>query len=302
LTKQVQNMAASVRSKLQNISRQQGKPFEELLMMYMLERLLYRLSKSYYKDNFILKGGLYLCVLFSDPHRTTKDVDFLARKTASQIDEIRKIFIDICSVEVNDGITCDIESIRTERIKEDAQYEGVRVLFECYLGQAKKTMQIDIGFGDVVVPKPIIMSYPVILEAENPEVYAYSIESVIAEKFEAMIKLAQLNSRMKDFYDIYTLSERFDFDGRTLYEAVYETFQRRGTPYEKDAVVFDKSFSVLNDKQKQWAAFLKRTAKIQIDFITVVERIRIFLFPIYEALLNEKEFFGKWFNGDKNWH
>ena len=111
------------------------------------------------------------------------------------------------------------------------------------------------------------MNYPVILETENPEVYAYSVESVIAEKFEAMIKLAQLNSRMKDFYDIYTLSERFDFDGRILYETVLVTFQKRGTTYEKGASVFDENFSTLDNKQKQWAAFLK-TGFITISITT----------------------------------
>ena len=127
------------------------------------------------------------------------------------------------------------------------------------------------------------------------------MESVIAEKFDAMISLAQLNSRMKDFYDIYTLSDKFDFDGRALYEAIFETLQRRGTPYKRDAVVFRTDFCRLEDKQKQWRAFLKRTVKMQLEFEQVMGRIRDFLLPVYAALLDETEFFGHWSVNEKQW-
>ena len=302
MTEYRKDLAASIRARLLNISRAQGKSFDELLTLYMLERLLFRVSKSRYRDNFILKGGLLLCVLFDDPHRTTKDIDFLAKQIPSQMDYIIQLFKEICAVEERDGLIFHTDNIDIKRIKEDADYEGVRVLLDCRLGQAKKILQIDIGYGDVVVPKPQILKYPVILEMSNPNILVYSLESVVAEKFEAMIKLAQMNSRMKDFYDIYTLSEYFDFDGRSLYEAIFETFQRRGTPYERNAIVFSKDFGLSSDKQKQWTAFMKRTVKAQVEFVQIMDRIREFLFPVYMALLNEREFFGHWSVDTKSWN
>lgn len=145
------------------------------MTMYMLERLLYRLSYSRYKNNFVLKGGLLLCVLFEDPHRTTKDVDFLARQLVSQLEEIKVIFKENCVSNIEDGVVYLVNTIETMRIKEDADYEGVRVLVECQLGQAKKLLQIDIGFGDVIVPKAQIMQYPTILEMDNLEMLVYSL-------------------------------------------------------------------------------------------------------------------------------
>ena len=201
------DMAASVRTRLLNISREQEKPFDEVMILYMLERLLYRLSKSSYRDNFVLKGGLLLCVLFADQHRTTKDADFLAKQIAGQTDNIARIFREICTIEEDDGLIFNADEVETRRIKEDADYEGVRVLVHCRLGQARKILQVDLGFGDVVVPRPQLMEYPVILAMEKPVILAYSLESVVAEKFDAMIALDQLNSRMKDFYDIYMLSD-----------------------------------------------------------------------------------------------
>ncbi len=297
----IKDMSASVRAKLLKLSRQENRSFDEIMTMYMLERLLYRLSCSRYKNNFILKGGLLLCVLFKDPHRTTKDVDFLAKQLSSQFEDIKAIFKEICIIEVDDGVVYLANNIVTTRIKEDADYEGVRVLIECQLGQAKKLLQIDIGYGDVIVPSPQNMKYPTILDMENLEMLVYSIESVVAEKFEAMIKLAMFNSRMKDFYDIYMLSESFDFDGRILYEAIFETFQKRGTPYEQAPDVFSIGFHSIDGKEKQWSAFMKRTAKYVIPFEQVLDRIKSFLFPIYTAMLQEKEFLGKWSKKDKKW-
>lgn len=301
MTNPVKDMAASVRTRLLNISRHQGKAFEEILTLYMLERLLFRLSRSSYRDNFVLKGGLLLSVLFTDQHRTTKDADFLAKQIAGQVDNIAQIFQAICGITENDGLVFNTGNIETKRIKEDADYEGVRVLIECQLGQARKILQVDIGFGDIIVPKSRLMQYPVILDMANPEILVYSLESVVAEKFEAMIALAQVNSRMKDFYDIYILSGSFDFDGRTLYEAVFETFQRRGTPYERDAVIFNDAFSMFPDKQKQWMVFMRRILKEHVDFGHVITRIRDFLWPIYTAMLDEREFFGHWSAVAKQW-
>lgn len=295
------NMAASVRSRLRNIARAQNRNFDELLTMYMLERFLYRLSKSKYKENFILKGGLLLCVLFDEPHRTTKDIDLLAKHLASRLQDIAVVFKEIVALKLDDGLMFNSESLKVDRIREGTEYQGVRVIVECRLEQARQTLQIDIGFGDIVVPKPVLMLYPSILDMERPETMAYSVESIIAEKFEAMIKLAFLNSRMKDFYDIYILAEKYDFDGRVLYEAIYETFQRRKTPYEADPDALSTAFSSDPDKLQQWKAFCRRTLRSIPDFAEVLDRNRTFLLPIYQAILNDHEFFGTWYKNKRCW-
>lgn len=294
-------MAASVKARLLKVSKSENKTFDDIMTMYMLERLLFRLSRSRFRNKFILKGGLLLCVLFEEPHRTTKDIDFLAKQIIGTMESIGEIFREICSIDALDGIIFDTESINIKKIKEDADYEGVRVLVTCYLGKAQKVLQIDIGFGDIVIPHPREMKYPVILDMETPEIWVYSLESIVAEKFEAMISLAQLNSRMKDFFDIYMLSERFDFDGRALYEALHETFDRRGTAYEREAIVFTEGFYLAEEKQKQWVAFVKRTTKTEISFEQVMNRLKDFIYPVYESLLEEKEFFRHWRAIRKNW-
>lgn len=301
MTKPIKDMAASVRSKLLQKAKIQGKTFDEIMTLYMLERLLYRLSSSQYSDKFVLKGGLLLCVIFKDVSRTTKDADLLARNIANQLGSIGDIFKEICNTPCADGLTFDANSLQTFRIKEDADYEGVRVNMTCQMGQAKKVLQIDIGFGDVVVPKPVRMKYPTILDMESPEILVYSIESVIAEKFEAMISLAHINSRMKDFFDIYTISKKFDLEGRVVYEAIFETFQRRGTLYEKDAAVFSDEFKILPEKHLQWKAYMKRSVHQDLEFENVMYAIKSFLLPVFEALTQEKEFFGKWSSAQGTW-
>jgi len=294
MTRPIKDMPASVRSRLMQKAKEQGKTFDEIMTLYMLERLLYRLSFSRYRKQFVLKGGLLLCVLFQDQHRTTKDADLLARQLASRLDIMGDIFREICSIECNDGLIFDSDTLQAVRIKEDADYEGVRVNVMCHLGQAKKVLQIDIGFGDVIVPKPQEMRYPTLLEMESPEILAYSIESVVAEKFEAMISLAKMNSRMKDFFDVYMISRQFSFDGRMLYEAIFETFQRRGTVYDKEAIVFTEKFKLLPEKHLQWKAFMKRSVQHDLKFEDALDAVKAFLWPVFQALVQEKEFFGNW--------
>jgi predicted nucleotidyltransferase component of viral defense system len=301
MTKPVKDISASVKARLLNVSKAENRTFDDVMTMYMLERLLFRLSRSRFRNKFVLKGGLLLCVLFDEPHRTTKDIDFLAKQISGTMENIGEVFAEICTVGGSDGVVFDAGSIDVKRIKEDADYEGVRVLIICYLGKAQKVLQIDIGFGDIVVPRPQEMQYPVILDMESPDIWAYSLESIVAEKFEAMITLAYINSRMKDFYDIYMLSERFNFDGRALYEAINETFNRRGTAYEREAVVFTDEFYSLEDKQRQWMAFVNRTTKTAVSFKQIMSRVTDFLFPIYESLLNEKEFSMQWIAERKAW-
>ncbi len=301
MTKNVKNVSDSTRAKLSNIAKQEGRNFDSLLMLYVQERLLYRLSQSKYCDNFILKGGLLLFSINRFIGRPTRDIDFLVENINNDMGNIKKILLEICKMEYNDGISFEEKSIIVERIKEDAEYEGVRVKITGYLGNAKKQLQLDIGFGDVVIPKPIIMTYPSLLEMEPPQIKVYSIESVIAEKFEAMITLAELNSRMKDFYDIYNLANTYQFDASVLQEAVYETFQRRSTIIEKEHIIFTEEFSKEIQRNIRWNEFLKKIGNEHIDFKEVTKVIIKFLLPIYTSIIYEKEFFGYWDNANTTW-
>lgn len=244
----------SIKSKLKNLAVKENKQFDYLLMLYFIERLLYRLSISKYKNTFVLKGGLLLYTILDDKARATKDIDMLARQIKNTLDEIGNTFKEVCSIEADDAVVFDTSSITVERIKEDAAYEGVRVKVVAFLDKSKKVLQIDIGFGDVIIPNEIEMEYPSLLDMEKPKIKAYSLESVIAEKFEAMIYLAELNSRMKDFYDIYSLCSKYDFDGKVLLDAVRSTFENRGTLLFETPTVFKDEFILSEEKQKQWSA------------------------------------------------
>jgi len=293
---------ASIRARLKNIADKERKPSDFILMLYFVERLLFRLSLSRYSDQFVLKGGLLLYLIMNEKARATKDIDLLARETASNLDTLRDIFAEIAAIDSDDAVTYDINSITTERIKEDADYEGVRIKITAYLDNTRKSLQFDIGFGDVVVPKPETLEYPTLLDMDKPVIKAYSKESVIAEKFEAMLYLAELNSRMKDFYDIYSLCSSFDFDGRVLYEAMFQTITRRGTHTPNNPTVFSNDFASDKGKSTQWGAFKRRTGVgDNVDFPKVVEVIRAFLRPVYECIVNETEFFGHWSNGTLEW-
>jgi len=294
--------ADSIKAKIRNIAVKENKPFDYLIMNYFIERLLYRVSVSKYVDNFVLKGGLLIYILLNNDARATRDVDFLARQINNTPDELQKAFSEICDINCDDAVNFDKSSITLERIKENADYQGVRVKLIGYLDKTKKMLQFDIGFGDVVVPKPVEMEYPSLLEMERPQIKAYSIESVVAEKFEAMIYLAEANSRMKDFYDIYTICRTFDFDGRVLFEAISQTFQRRGTPLTKSPTVFSDDFAELSNKQTQWKAFQKRIqVATDIDFAGAIITIKEFLLPIYDHILQEDEFFGNWNHNKTIW-
>ncbi len=214
----VRNIQASVRQRLLNLAINDKRPFGELLQYYIMERFLYRLSKSVHTDHFILKGALMLRAWNSPEFRPTMDIDMLVRSSNEEIN-IKAQIMEIMELEVEaDGISFDPGSIRTEPITENAGYAGLRVRFIGFLGSARVSVQIDIGFGDIVFPDPEIVELPALLDYPAPKLMGYSRESTIAEKFEAIIKLGLLNSRMKDFYDIWLLSRQFSFDRAMLAE------------------------------------------------------------------------------------
>ena len=250
------NIEASVRQRLLNRARRDQRPFAELLQYYGMERFLYRLSQSTHAQRFILKGALMLRVWQEPEFRPTMDIDMLG-KTANDEVKIVEQIKEILNVEVEpDGLMFDSSSIRPERITEDADYQGIRIRFLGTLGSARINMQIDIGFGDIVHPAPEESELPTMLDLAAPRLLCYSRESAIAEKFEAMVKLGILNSRMKDFYDIWLLSRVFDFEGNNLATAIQLTFDQRGTHLTDEIVVFQATF--IAEKQTKWTAFCRR--------------------------------------------
>jgi len=293
----VKNLTASVRDRLFAQAKKNGRPFNELLQYYAMERFLYRLAKSKYAGRFILKGALMLQVWQSPESRPTMDIDLLGITSNDEV-KIAEQMREILSIEVEpDGLHFDATSIRAERITEDAEYQGLRVRFRGSLGTAKINMQLDIGFGDVVFPEPELSKYPTILDFPAPQLLCYSRQSAIAEKLEAMVKLGELNSRMKDFYDIWMLARQFDFDSVSLVEAIRKTFNRRQTDLPVSVAALSKEFAVA--KQAEWNAFRKRLRYdyVPTAFDDVLRVLRIFLEPLIATIRSEGTRFSKWTAG-----
>lgn len=282
MTREIKDLSASVRQKLYNLSKARNRPFDEITQYFAMERFLRRLGESKYKDRFILKGALIFTVWEAPQSRATRDIDLLGY-VSNTVENLSAVVREICNVQVEaDGLTFKSESIVAERIKEDADYEGVRVSFTVYLGKTRIPMQIDIGFGDSVFPDATAIDYPVLLDLPSPMLKGYPRETVVAEKLEAMVKLGQLNSRMKDFYDIWLLAEYFDFDGSTLKKAIVETFANRKTELTPEPFVFSEAFTEDTQKHTQWAAFLRRTRieSAPKDLNSAIETLKKFLLPI----------------------
>lgn len=292
------NMAASVRQRLLNASRARREDFQVTLTRYALERLLYRLSKSAHRDQFVIKGAMLFSAWNEVPHRPTRDLDLLSFG-ASDISRLKGMFREIVNTEVEpDGLEFLTESVRGARIKEDQEYEGVRLSIQARLEQARLSLQIDIGFGDAVTPAPEEIKYPTLLaDSPAPRLRAYSRYSVVAEKFQAMVMLGIANTRMKDFFDIWTLARSFDFDGRVLCQAIRVTFERRETKVPSTApLALTPEFYEDRAKQSQWDAFLKRsqlaTQSTTLDEVTAV--LRDFLLPPASAVVDGKFFDVHW--------
>lgn len=291
------NVPASVRQRLLDIARDTGRPFGELFRYYAMERFLYRLSISPAGRKFVLKGALMLVAWKAPVSRPTMDIDLLARME-NRIEDIASAIRMACSqsVEPEDGLFFDKDSISGERIAEDADYEGVRIRLQGNLGNARIALRIDVGFGDVVTPRPVLIHYPVILEMPAPHLLGYTRESVIAEKFHAMVKLGILNSRMRDYFDVWLLSRQFAFDGNHLALAIRKTFARRRTIVPSLPTALSDSFSGDPLKITQWKAFLRknRLPMAPAELREVVRDLSAFLGPIAEALSAKEMFQGTW--------
>ncbi len=295
MKKEIKNKPASIRARLMNIARAERVDFDSILLRYFQERLLYRLSISDFSDSFVLKGGLLLICLKMPKYRPTKDIDFLAEGLKNDINEMENIFRRISEIQCDDGVKFIPLSIASERITEDADYEGIRLKIEVTLEQARKRLQIDIGFGDVITPEATLIEFPSLLD-DPPKVKAYSVESIISEKFEAMVKLAMVNSRMKDFYDVYFLSSSHNFRSNELKKAIEITFQRRQTPIPENPLVFRPEFHSDKERQKMWASFLRKSRlhNVNQEFSEVMQKITTFLEPIVRSINEKSEITKSW--------
>ena len=296
MTRPVKNVAASVRQRLQNAARKMNRPFQEVLAYYAMERFLYRLARSPHAGRFVLKGALMMRAWHAPASRPTKDIDLLGR-LENTVEAVVPVFKAVCGQQVDpDGLVFHAETVAGSSIREDADYAGVRVSFLATLQNARVAMQVDVGFGDVVTPAATATDYPTLLDFPAPRLKGYSRETAVAEKFEAMVKLGLLNTRMKDFYDIWLLAQQFDFDGPTLATAVSRTFANRKTPVVPSPFALTSAFAADGNKQAQWRAFLRKS-RLEggpAELREVVEALGAFLLPLADAVHGGRAFDRAW--------
>jgi predicted nucleotidyltransferase component of viral defense system len=294
-----EQLAASVRQRLKNLTGTTD--FQTMLVRYALERLLYRLSQSSYRQQFVLKGALLFDIWLDRSHRATRDVDFLGFGDNTPT-RIEAIFRELCSIDVvADGLDFAVSSIVSSRIKADCEYEGVRINLLAYLAGTRTQIpvQVDVGFGDAITPSPISVEFPALLSFPAPQVLSYPRETVVAEKFQAMVLLGMSNTRLKDFYDLWVLATNFSFDGIVIGAALTATFERRRTPLPQthtDVVVLTSLFTTDSQKQQAWKAFLRKHQLVanELSLIEVAEIIQEFILPVSEIVSSGELFFGQW--------
>jgi predicted nucleotidyltransferase component of viral defense system len=274
-TKAVSNRAASVRTRLLNLSREQQTDFNQILVRYALERLLYRIGVSQHADSFLLKGALLFTLRYDMPHRPTRDADLLGFG-ASDHASVIAAFHDIVSIIADDGLVFDADALKIEDIRKEAGYPGVRILLTAELAKALCKVQVDIGFGDAVTPAPIQAIYPVLLDdLPAPQVRVYPAYTVIAEKLHAIAVLGMANSQLKDYYDLSVLLEREKLDQKILRNAIRATFKRRQTALPAEIPIgLTEEYGHDSSKQRQWAAFLRKNDLATTSLSDLVAALR----------------------------
>lgn len=272
---------ASIRQRLLDRARARGEEFQLVLDRFAVERLLYRLSVSPHRDQFLLKGALLFALWFDAPHRPTRDADLLGFGPADGA-RLHAVIAELCAIDSDDGLRFELGSIQIEPIREEAAYEGLRARLVAFLGGARCHVQWDVGFGDAVTPGPQDMDYPVMLdEFPPPRLRVYPRETVFAEKLEAIATLGIANSRMKDYFDLLALMREQAMAPATLAEAIRATFQRRGTaPPEGVPFGLTDAFATDAQKQSQWAAFLRRNRLAAPALDAVVAELRAFFIAL----------------------
>lgn len=296
------DIAASVLAKLKNKAKVSGISYQQCLQLFFQEEFLRRLAGSKYSENFVLKGGLFIYTLTNFESRATVDVDFLMRGLNNDLARMDEIIAEILAVDTgNDFVT--FKAGKTEPIAIQRKYHGISTQITGYIKNVRVPFNVDIGVGDVIVPNAQRRNIQTQLDGyEKPEILTYSLESTIAEKFDAILQRFELTGRMKDFYDIYYLSHAFDFEGPKLQTAIQETLQNRGTVYEKDS--FDRILALADDEsmQTKWRYFLKTLGNPDMPFADVIAGIKEFLLPVWSAIITEIEFQHNWLAADKAWN
>ena len=274
----------SIRARLYNIAKLHGIDFQIIATRYFHERLLFRLSLSSYNLSFLLKGGNWIYASQGLVSRPTTDIDFLGINISNDQDYLINVFRDIISSEVNDGVIFNKESLRAAPINENNQYQGLRLTVEASLDSIRQKIQIDIGFGDRVTPKPVQMNFPLLLQESSAlTLWAYSVETVVAEKFHAMVSLGSINSRMKDVFDMYRIIQSNEISEKTLISAVNNTFDARRTVIDFSAVIFSEEYINDPQKEKQWRSFLKKiNSDLEAPFSKVITKIYTHIKEIIE--------------------
>ncbi|TBY52153.1 nucleotidyl transferase AbiEii/AbiGii toxin family protein [Rhizobium leguminosarum bv. viciae] len=279
MAKEIRNVGASVRARLLQLAKASGQSFDLVLTRFALERLLFRLSQSPHAGRFVLKGAMLMMGWFDNPHRGTRDLDLLGFGDPSP-GPMLETFREILAQEADDGVTFDADTLHVDRIREALDYGGLRLQVIASISGARINLTIDIGFGDALEPGVEVLDYPSMLDFPMPRLRAYARETVIAEKFQAMGMLGRVNSRMKDFYDIWILSRSFDFSDDRLARAIAATFDRRATsiPIDLPDALTD-AFAKDQQKQRQWRAFVEGVAHNPGDLTDVIAEIATFLMP-----------------------
>lgn len=298
----MKDVAASVLAKLKNRAKQSGISYQQCLQLFFQEEFLRKLSMSRYKDNFILKGGLFIYTLTEFESRATIDVDFLVRGISNDMKRVDAIIAEILEVPTG-NYYMNFVAKPAEPIALHRKYHGVSTQITGYIKSVRVPFNVDIGIGDVIVPRAQERSVKTQLDGyDMPIIMTYSLESTIAEKFDAILQRFELTGRMKDFYDIYYLSQMFDFDGVQLQSAIEETLRNRGTKYDKDS--FKRVLALVNDEdiQVKWRYFLKTLRSSETDFNEVMKVIEKFLKPVWKAIVEKNELSKKWNSVDEEWY
>ncbi len=283
------NIAHSIKARLLNLSDHDNRRYQQLLIRYMQERFLYRLSQSRHYRNFILKGGALLYAYDKFLPRPTLDVDLLGVNISNSKEAIVEAFKEIASSPItDDGLKFIPESVTASDIAVERKYPGVRIMLTAYLDTIKKDLMFDIGFGDVIMPNPTLMTYPTIISGmDNPQLSAYSLETVVAEKIQTMVEKSFFNSRMKDFFDVYRIIIGHEFNSDVLLEAMKATFDNRKTEYSNVDVLFSSEFAEDKTMEQRWRTYCKKTRVIDLpNFKEIIETINRFLLPYKNNLIN----------------
>lgn len=284
-TEEKANLEDSIRQRLLNLARSEGVEFQLVLTRYANERFLYRLGKSPFKTSFVLKGAALLTVWFEVSRRPTRDVDLLGLGSDDP-SELVNLVRTVSDIEAGDGLRFDLSSVRTEQIREDGDYQGTRVKLNAYLGNARIPLHLDVAFGDALAVTPEIRKIPTLLDQASPELAVYPVEAVIAEKFEALVKLGIANSRMKDFWDIDLLISEMELEEKNLRDSILATFDRRKTALPNELpMALTNEFATDPQKNLQWRAFLRKNKLAgSEDLSEVIERLAKFFGPLISSL------------------